>query len=132
MTITLGTLTLPEGLRWTDEYAWGADTVETVYSVTGALIINRATKQAGRPITLTGGPNFAWLTKAAVDALAALLTNYPDTGITLTLHDARQFTVIPATTPIDATPLPTVSDSGPANPTTNTMYSLNSLKLIEI
>ena len=132
MTITLGSTTLPPGMRWADEYAWGADTSSTEYSVTGALIIQRATKQAGRPITLTGGASFAWVTKTYLEALKTDLMTYPDSGLTLTLHDGRSFTVIPTTNPLDVTPLPVVGDSGPANPSGSTLYALNSLKFVEI
>ena len=144
MAITLDSITLPDGLRWTDEYAWVDDTVTANYSVTGALIVQRSTKQAGRPITLTGGISFAWVTKVQLDVLKIALNTYPDAGLTLTLHDGRSFTVIPipasadsgigtsTSGAIDATPIPMVGDSGPANPTSDTLYALNSIKFMII
>jgi hypothetical protein len=128
--ITLDSITLPQGLRYADEFAWSplAQTLE--YSITGALIIEQAVKLAGRPITLTGGKEFAWRTRAQVVALKALL----DAGdaMTLTLHDARTFTVFPAADPLVVSPLPIALDSGPADPSDSTLYVLESLKLIEV
>ena len=131
MAITLGNLTLPQGLRWANEYTWSPLTQATEYSLTGALIVEQAEKQAGRPVTLIGGKDFAWLTRAAVASLKALL----DAGeeMTLTLHDSRTFTVLPAgEEPLTVTPLPRVLDSGFANPDSGAWYVLEKLTLIEV
>lgn len=131
MAITLGALTLPQGLRWADEFEWTPLAQATEYSLTGALLVEQATKQAGRPITLVGGKDFAWLTRAQAAALKALL----DTGaaMTLTLHDARTFTVLPANdAPLVIAPLPRVRDSGFADAGDDDWTVLESLKLIEV
>lgn len=131
MAITLNGITLPQGLRWADEFAWSPVAQASEYTLTGSLIVEQSTKQAGRPITLIGGKNFAWMTRAEVVALKALL----DAGeaMTLTLHDARTFAVIPAADePLTVAALPIVKDSGPANPSNGTRYVLESLKLIEV
>jgi hypothetical protein len=130
MAITLGAISLPNGLRWEDEYAWHPLAQATDYSLTGALIVEQSPKQAGRPITLIGGKDFAWLTRAEVEALKALL----DAGdaMTLTLHDFRTFSVVPAAEPLAVSPLPIVRDSGPANPSGTARYVLESLALIEV
>lgn len=130
MAIYLDNVRLPDGLRWSDEFAWTPVAQATEYSLTGALIVEQSTKQAGRPITLIGGKDFAWMTRAEVVALKTLL----DTGaeMTLTLHDARTFTVIPAAEPLTVTPLPIVKDSGPADPSSDAWYVLESLSLIEV
>ena len=132
MALTLGALTLPQGLRWADEFDWSPLAQQaTEYSLTGALIVQQAVKQAGRPITLEGGREFAWLTRTEVAALKALL----DAGeeMTLTLHDARTFTVLPAgDEPLTVRALPVVKDSGPANPSSGARYILETLKLIEV
>ena len=131
MALTLGALTLPQGLRWADEFDWSPLTQATEYSLTGALIVQQAEKQAGRPITLVGGKDFAWLTRAEVATLKALL----DAGeeMTLTLHDTRTFTVLPAgDEPLAVSSLPIVKDSGPANPSSGARYVLETLKLIEV
>lgn len=131
MAITLNAITLPQGLRWTDEFAWSPAAISSIYSVTGALIVQKAVKQAGRPITLVGGAQWAWLTRTEALALQALL----DAGneMTLTLHDARTFTVLPANDDaLDLSALPIVNDSGPADPSAGARYVLESLKLIEV
>lgn len=130
MSIHLNSIPLPDGLRFSDEYDWTPVAVATDYSLTGALIVEQATKQAGRPITLIGGKEFAWLTRAQVDALKALL----DAGaeMTLTLHDSRTFQVIPTADPLRVAALPVVKDSGPADPSSTTRYVLESLALIEV
>ena len=68
MAITLGAVTLPQGLVWSDEFDWTPLAQTTEYSLTGALIVEQAEKQAGRPITLVGGIDFAWLTRNDVAA----------------------------------------------------------------
>lgn len=131
MAITLSTITLPQGLRWSDEFAWSPLAQASEYGLTGSLLVEQTLKQAGRPITLVGGRDFAWMTRSEVSTLKTLL----DTGaaMTLTLHDARSFTVIPAADePLTVTPLPVVKESGPANPSSSTRYVLESLKLIEV
>lgn len=131
MAITLGALTLPQGLRWADEFDWSPITLVISYSLTGALIVERVEKQAGRPITLVGGKDWAWLTRSEVESLKALL----DAGeeMTLTLHDNRTFTVLSADDdPLKVEPLPIVKDSGPADPTSSACYVLEILKLIEV
>lgn len=131
MAIYLDNVRLPDGLRWSDEFAWTPVAQATEYSLTGALIVEQATKQAGRPITLVGGKDFAWLTRSALTSLKTLLnTGAP---MTLTLHDARSFSVLPANEdPLAVSPLPRVRDSGLADPDDEAIYVLDSLKLIEV
>ena len=96
MAITLDTITLPQGLRWADEFAWSPLAQATSYSLTGALL------DAGEEMTIT-------------------------------LHDARTFTVLPAgAEPLAVSPLPRVLGSGFANPGNDAWYVLESLKLIEV
>lgn len=65
------TLTLPDTLSWPDEFGWAALQERREYSITGALIIEVATKQAGRPITLEGNEGRAWLQRSDVLQLQA-------------------------------------------------------------
>lgn len=131
MAITLGGATLPSGLRWSDEFDWTPTVQSTQYTLTGALVVDQATKQAGRPITLVGGRQWAWLTRTQALALQALLATGAE--MTLTLHDARTFTVLPANEDaLTLTLLPIVQDSGPADPSAGAHYVLETLKLIEV
>ena len=93
--ITLGGVTLPGDLRWTDEFAWSPVARSQDYSLTGALILQEAVKLAGRPITLEArneNAGYIWLARAQVAAVQAL-ADTPGWSGTLTLMDGRSFTV---------------------------------------
>ena len=92
MPLTLATLTLPDDLLWADEYDWTAVAQETAYTLGGALVVQEGLRLAGRTITLQGGPEHGWATRAQVEALRAL-AEQPNLPRTLTLADGRQFTV---------------------------------------
>lgn len=89
MSITLSdgvtTLTLPGDLAWTDEYTWSPVVQESGYSLTGALIIETASKLAGRPITLQGAADCAWITRAMVNQLSSW-RDVPGQQLTITLR----------------------------------------------
>lgn len=90
--ITLGTVTLPPDLQWSDEFNWVALGMTAKVSLTGAEVVQSGALQAGRPITLQGGTDFAWLDYATIEALRTLATAGGAT-YTLTLADGRTFTV---------------------------------------
>jgi hypothetical protein len=71
-TITLGGIELPGDLAWPDRYSWQAVSVATEYSLTGALIVETAEKQAGRPMTLQSADNRSWVSRSTIDSLKAL------------------------------------------------------------
>ena len=89
-------LPLPDDLLWADEHAWSPAVASTSYLLTGALLIQSATRQAGRPITLVGAPDMAWVTRAAIEQLRAWAA-IPVGGSTgrfeLAFADGRVFTV---------------------------------------
>jgi hypothetical protein len=100
----LDNLTLPEDLLWADEFDWTPIEQSQSYSVTGALIIQSGTKQAGRPITLSGGNDYGVISRATLKLLSAKLAiNSP---MALTLNDGRVFSVIfnHSKNPIEAKP----------------------------
>ena len=89
-------LLLPDDLLWSDEHAWSPAVAATSYLITGALLIQSATRQAGRPITLVGAPDMAWVTRATVEQLrawAAIPVGNTTGRFALTLKDGRSFTV---------------------------------------
>jgi hypothetical protein len=90
--ITLGSVTLPPDLEWADEFAWVAQGMTAKVTLTGAEIVQSGALQAGRPITLQGGTDFAWLDYATVEALRTLASAAGAT-YTLTLADARTYQV---------------------------------------
>ena len=89
-------VSLPDDLLWVDEHAWTPAVTSTSYLITGALLIQSATRQAGRPITLVGAPDMAWVTRASVEQLRAWagISIGTATGhFYLSLQDGRSFTV---------------------------------------
>ena len=103
-------LLLPDDLLWTDEHAWTPAVASTSYLITGALLIQSATRQAGRPITLVGAADMAWVTRSTVEQLrtwAAVPVGASAGRFELTLSDARSFTVAfrHADTPIESEPV---------------------------
>ncbi len=113
MAITLGAIALPDTLVWEDEFSWSPVAQSTEYSLTGALIVQEATGG----ITLTN----LRLLKTALDVAGA--------SWTLTLHDARTFTVAVRENPLEAEPLPVYRSFFPANPTGDRWYLIRALKL---
>lgn len=86
MTISLsdGTsvLELDPDLLWEDEFQWAAVEQQVERSLTGAQIVHLGQRVAGRPITLRGDDDSAWLTRADMLALQAWAN---DPGLQLTL-----------------------------------------------
>ncbi len=85
-------LALPDDLLWTDEHAWTPAVAAVSYLLTGALLVESAARQKGRPITLVGAADMAWVTRVTVNTLHAWAAN-PGSRFELTLADGRAFTV---------------------------------------
>lgn len=101
---------LPDDLLWTDEHTWSPAVASTSYLITGALLIQSALRQAGRPITLMGAPDMAWVTRATVEQLrawAAIPVSAASGRFALTFADGRAFTVAfrHGDTPIESEPV---------------------------
>lgn len=64
-TLTLGpdSVDLSDDFDWPDEYSWPKVALQKTFSVTGALLVETNTRQTGRPITLVGSEQFAWMTR---------------------------------------------------------------------
>lgn len=103
-------LLLPDDLLWSDEHAWTPAVASVSYLITGALLVQSATRQAGRPITLTGALDMAWVPRSAIATLHAWAAVPLDTSsgrFELTFVDARVFTVAfrHAETAVEAEPV---------------------------
>ena len=103
-------LLLPDDLLWSDEHSWTPAVASASYLITGALLIQSATRQAGRPITLVGAPDMAWVTRATVEQLrawAAIPVGNNTGRFALTFADGRSFSVAfrHAETAIEAEPV---------------------------
>lgn len=96
---------LPSGMLWEDEFSWSAAARSVERSITGALVIDVAAQQAGRPITLRGVNDQGWMRRAQLLLLRALSDN-PGGRYSLQLADGRVFTVqFAPDNPIDAEPI---------------------------
>lgn len=71
MPITLGPVTLPDHLLWTDEHLWSPVQQTTARRLDGSLVAFALATPAGRPITLEARAD-AWLTRAEAEAVQAL------------------------------------------------------------
>ena len=85
-------LVLPDDLLWTDEHAWTPAVAAVSYLLTGALLVESAARQAGRPITLVGAADMAWVTRGTVDTLYQWAAE-PNRQFEPTLADDRVFVV---------------------------------------
>lgn len=90
---TLGALQLPRSLIWVDEFDWNARVRAVERSITGAQIIDRSTRIAGRPITLQGVADHGWVRRSTLQSLWALVDSATE-PLELTLADGREFHVI--------------------------------------
>ena len=102
---TLGGIAVPRTLIWVDEFDWTAPLRAQEYSLTGALVVDVALRQAGRPITLSGEADHGWVRRSALQTLHQLV-NTTTGPLSLTLADGRTFSVhFAAGEPITATPI---------------------------
>lgn len=123
---TLGSIAVPRGMVWVDEFDWVPVERAVTYSLTGALLVDVAPRLAGRPITLAGEVDAGWLGRGVAAQLYAL-ASATDATYALTLADGRTFTVMFAPdSPFEAKPV-----GRPELPTaTNPYYA--TLRLIEV
>jgi hypothetical protein len=89
----LNGIALPSGMLWVDEFTWVAAQRSVERSITGAQIIDVATKLAGRPITLQGAQDQGWIRRATLLGVRAL-ADAPDGRYVLQLAGGEQFTVM--------------------------------------
>ncbi len=102
---TLGSLIIPRGMVWVDEFDWHAVEKATDYGLTGKLLIDIAVRQAGRSITLQGVDDAGWIQRSVLQQLYTLAAD-PGATYALQLADARTFNVQFAPgNPIEARPV---------------------------
>jgi hypothetical protein len=89
---TLDTITLPDYLYWQDEI-WSPVEQSAEYNTDGSMDVQVSTKQAGRPITLVGADDRAWISRGTLLDLLAFAST-PGKQMTYTHSDARTFTVM--------------------------------------
>ncbi len=134
-TITLSdgttTLTLDPDLYWADEFDWFSVEQAVERGLTGALIIQTASRVKGRPITLAPSDDAAaWMPRATLTQLAAWESS-PALTLTLNLR-GTVFTVAFRRhdgAPFEARPVEFVADPLPGD--VGDWY-LTTIRLIEV
>jgi hypothetical protein len=88
------TVTLPDDILWADEFTWSPVQQTVDHTLTGALVLQVAERQAGRPVTLQSGrgPYFACIERADLDKLLAWAFE-PGQELTLTIRGAPRAVV---------------------------------------
>lgn len=83
---------LEADLQWVDEFSWSKIAQSAPeYTLTGSVVIQQATKKAGRPITLAG--DWVWHQREVIE----LLRSWCDVAkltMQLTHYDGREFNVM--------------------------------------
>jgi hypothetical protein len=118
------TLTLPADLDWRDEFAWTPVEHSTEYSLAGNLVVQEGSRQDGRPITLFGGRDGAWISRADLEQLYAI-ASVPGQQLTLSLW-GMSFNVMFRRPPIEVEPIRRQANSDP-----NDQYAIT-INLMEI
>lgn len=85
-------LQLPDDLIWTDELTWSAVAQSTERGIFGTLIIDAMARNGGRPITLQGDGDSAWIDRGTLRALKAW-ADVPGLRMALDVR-GDQFTVV--------------------------------------
>lgn len=131
ITLTDGTtpITLRDDALWADEFGWPGVVQQAEYSLTGALIVETSAMQAGRPITLTGADDRAWLPYADLQQLQTWAAT-PGQQLTLTLRGVARAVVFDLRngSPISAAPVLTIDNP----PAADDPYILSALKFFEV
>lgn len=90
------TLMLPDDLLWLDEHSWSPTVASVSYLITGALLVQTATRQAGRPITLAAAVDMGWVPRTTVLTLqdwVAIPLTASSGRFQLSMGEGREFTV---------------------------------------
>lgn len=125
MSIILDTITLPDDLIWIDEYAHTPVKQTVSTAVDGSLIVEAAAQAKGRPITLAGGEDYAWIDRATLEQLRAKQYQ-PGLVMTLTLRGTAYSVLFTQPGGIEAAPVVDYN-----TPDDSDWYAVN-LKFIEV
>ena len=123
-------LTLPDTLKWANEYDWNAVAQTQDRAVTGAMIVQEQLKHYGREINLTGTEKSNWIPKSTMDALNAKEAQL-NKKMAVTLPDGQAFTVMFNRNGSGALKARQVFD-WEGIPTPDTNYTIQSLRLITV
>ena len=106
LTDGISSIEFSDDLAWTDELSWQPVEQAVQRTITGALIVQSATRVAGRPISLSPADDSSgWVTRAVLDQLRVWAAT-PGQELILTLRGtARDVIWRHQDGAIDATPL---------------------------
>lgn len=114
-------IVLPNDLLWVDEFDWPPVLVASEWTVSGALIIQKGLKLAGRNITLKSpDSSMGWADRAGLELLRTWYVN-PAKKMRLFLektNDTRQFVVVFGAEPVKTTPVKGFADHEQDDPYT--------------
>lgn len=87
-TLTLGAVSvdISDDFDWPDEYAWPKVALQKTFSVTGALLVETNVRQTGRPVTLIGSEQLAWMPRADLEVVRELVES-PGVELELVFRD---------------------------------------------
>lgn len=88
----LGGVTLPNDLYWSDEHRYTPVQSSLTRSLTGVAIVAAQSIPNGRPVTLEGSDERAWIRGVTLDSLEALAA-VPSATYTWLHADGRQYNV---------------------------------------
>lgn len=63
---------LPQDLEWIDEFGWNPVQQSVEFTLSGAMVVQEASKLRGRPITLQGQDDMAWISRATALQLKSM------------------------------------------------------------
>lgn len=87
-------VSLSHDLMWTDEFNWSPVVSNVERTLSGALVIDTAQRQNGRPISLSAPrEEMAWTVRSTVEKLA-LWATVPDERFLLMLDNGQTFNVV--------------------------------------
>jgi hypothetical protein len=116
---------LPDDLVWIDEFEFTAVAQRTGRTVTGALYVEEVALSAGRPLTLQGGDDRAWIARSVLETLRTWAQT-PNTLLTLNLRGTDYSVVFDRQggKPVEARAVMPLADNDPADAFVVTLHFL--------
>jgi hypothetical protein len=131
ITLTSGgtTVTLRDDMQWVDEFGWQPVSQTLEYTLTGAVVVEPSAMQGGRPITMSGADDRAWLSYAALQTLQNWAST-PGQTMQLTLRGATRNVVFDqrSGSALQAYPVAYIDDT----PAPGDWWVVTQLKLLEV
>lgn len=133
MPITLSngskTVTLRDDMYWADEFGWQPVSQTLEYTLTGAVVVEPSAMLGGRPITLSGADDRAWVSYADLQTLQTWAST-PGQTLQLLLRGATRNVVFDqrSGSALQASPVAYIDDT----PAPGDWWVVTQLKLLEV